>query len=115
MKPKGTPRQILYFIGLFPSLQVLGIYRSPPEKEPGSGSDADLVPLSVPPLRGQLSLENFGNVGLVKEMIVLFGGLRFRSMDLRSVNCTQLLLEACAETLEALRLYPTYTRGKDFF
>ena len=43
----------------------------------------------------------------MKDMITLLGGLRFRHMDLFKVNCAQLVLGACAETLETLRLYPT--------
>ena len=40
-------------------------------------------------------------------MIHLFGGIRFRCMDLFNVSETQLLVDACAGTLESLRLYPT--------
>ena len=48
----------------------------------------------------------------MKDMIDLFGGIRFRYMDLFNVAGTRLLLDACAETLETLRLYPTDPRGK---
>ena len=51
-------------------------------------------------------------VGLLKEMIELFGGIRFRHMDLFYVDGMSLLLEACAETLETLRFYLTDDRGK---
>ena len=114
-EPERSPRQILYFIGLFPNLQGLKLYHSLSKKEPGSLTDADLIPLSVPPLRGRLTLSFFTNVRLVKDMMAIFGGLHFRSMDLFRVKCTQLLLEACAETLETLRLYPTDTHGKGLF
>ena len=50
----------------------------------------------------------------MEEMISLFGGLRFRQMDLFGVKCVQLLLDACAETLETLRFYPTGTSRKEF-
>jgi len=49
----------------------------------------------------------FMRVGLLKDMIFLFGGIRFRRMDLYRVDRTRLLLGACAGTLETLRLYPT--------
>jgi len=49
----------------------------------------------------------------VEDMIALFGGLHFHYMDLFRVNCTQLLLGACAETLETLRLYPTDFSGEE--
>ena len=52
----------------------------------------------------------------MRDMITLFGGLRFRCMDLFRVKCVQLLLGACAETLETLWLYPTdLCGGEDFF
>ena len=48
----------------------------------------------------------FPGENFVRDMIVLFGGLRFRSVDLCAVKRAQLLLNKCAETLETLRLYP---------
>jgi len=48
----------------------------------------------------------------MKDMIALFGGLRFRYMDLFRVKCVQFLLGACARTLEALRLYSTDSYGE---
>jgi hypothetical protein len=112
-KPRGSSRQILYFIGLFPKLQNLKLFYSFPEQDPESTADAELVPLSVPPLRGRLTLTCLAGERLVKDMMAVFGGLRFRSMDLFRVRCTQLLLGACAETLETLWLYPTDVDGKD--
>jgi len=53
-------------------------------------------------------------MNLIKDMIALFGGLRFRCMDLFRVNCVRLLLDACTETLETLRLYPTDSYGGEF-
>ena len=50
----------------------------------------------------------------MKEMIKFFGGLRFRNMDLFRVSCVRLLLDACAETLETLRIYPTDPYGETF-
>ena len=55
-----------------------------------SADDTELVPLSVPPLRGRLTLTCFTWENLVKDMIILFGGLRFRSMDPYMVKCAQL-------------------------
>ena len=112
--PKGSWRQILYFIGLFQNLQDFKLLYSMPTKEQDGTADADLVPLSVPPLQGWLTLGYLGGYGLAKGMISLFGGLRFRSMDLFGVECVRLLLDACAKTLETLRLYPTDLYGEDF-
>jgi len=73
---------------------------------------ADFVPPSVPPLCGWLMLictrEEF-----VKDMITFFGGLRFRYMELFKVRGVRLLLGACADTLEGLRLYPTDPYGEE--
>jgi len=55
---------------------------------------ADLVPLSVPPLCGRLTLICFAREKLVKDMITFFGGLRFRHMELFRVKGVRLLLGA---------------------
>ena len=112
--PRGSCRQILYFVGFFPNLQDLKISYHEPEDEWDSAADATLVPLSIPPLRGWLTLTCVARENLVKDMILLFGGLRFRHMDLFRVKCTRLLLDACAETLETVRLYPTDLYGEEF-
>ena len=78
-------------------------------------ADVDLTPLSVPPLCGRLTLMCFAKEKLVKDMITYFGGLRFRYMDLFRVKCVRLLLGACADTLEGLRLYPTDKYGEKLF
>jgi len=112
-RPTGSCRQILYFIGLFPNLQDLKICYQKPVEEQESTADAKLIPLSTPPLQGRLILTCFTREKLMEDMIVLFGGLRFHYMDLFRVKCAQLLLGACAETLEVLRLYSTDPHGED--
>ena len=114
-EPKGSCRQILYLIGLFPNLQDLKLCYPTPTEEDENADNLTLVPLSVPPLRGRLILVCFTRVTLVKEMITLFGGLRFRYMDLFRVTCARLLLHASAATLETLRLYPSDTYSEDSF
>jgi len=113
-RPFGSCRQILYFIGLFPNLQDLKLDYPFPRGEQESAADATLVPLSIPPLRGRLTLTCFTRVNLVKDMIVLFEGLRFRRMDLFRVKCVRLILDACRETLETLKLYPSDPYGESF-
>ena len=71
--------------------------------------------LSVPPLQGWLTLTYFTGEWLVKDMMVLFGGLHFWSMNLFRAKGLQVLLEVCAETLETLWSYPTDLDGKDLF
>ena len=114
-EPKGSCRQILYFIGLFPNLQDLKLCYPFPNEEQESIADTDLVPLCVPPLQGWLTLTWFMRERLIEDMITLFGGLRFHRMELFGVKCVRLLLGACAETLETLRLYPTDPYGEDLF
>jgi len=114
-EPKGSCREILYLIGLFPNLQDLKLCYPLPREEQDATVNAALVPLSIPPLCGRLTLTCFTRRKLVEDMITFFGGLRFRCMDLFRVNCVRLLLDACAKTLERLRLYPTDLYGEDFF
>ena len=109
--PRGSCRQILYFIGLFQHLDDLKLFDVFNFQE-GPTSDLTLVPPFAPPLRGRLTIRNCGSVRFFEEMIDLFGGIRFRYMDLCLVSGKRLLLDACAETLEILRLYPTDSCGE---
>ena len=111
--PTGSSRQILYFIGLFPNLQDLRVNYPFPEDEQESTDDASLVPLSVPALRGRLTLACFTRSKLMEDMADLFGGLRFRHIDLFRVKCVGFLLSKCAGTLETLGLYPSDPYGKE--
>ena len=112
-KPRGSNRHIIYFIGLFEHLndlkllsdEVAGSLDGDPEDDPS------LFPFFAPPLRGQLTITCFRKVALLRDMVDLFGGIRFRHMDLVDVEGMRLLLGACAKTLETLRLYPTDPRG----
>lgn len=112
LEPEGTCRQLLYFIGLFPNLQNLNLLRPRLTNEEEDATDSTPVPLSKPPLCGWLTFVAYEGKALIKGMIELFGGLRFRHMYLHEVKWTKLLLEGCAETLETLRLHPTDSYGK---
>jgi len=59
-------------------------------------------------------MTSFTRVEFLKDMIDLFGGLRFCYMDLCNVDGMRLLLDACANTLEKLRLHPADPRGEGF-
>ena len=113
-EPKGSRRQIIYFIGLFQHLEDLKLLydRSDPQEEPVN--DLRLIPPFAPSLDGQLTMTSFTRVELLKDMIDLFGGLRFRYMDLCNVDGMRLLLDTCAKTLETLRLHPADPRGEGF-
>ena len=107
-QPRGSRRQIIYFIGLFQHLQSLSIsYR-----RANAQDDPTLVPLFIPPLRGILKMSNFPGVYFLKDMIDLFEGIRFHYVILYNMEGMQLLLGACAKTLEGLKLYPADPRGE---
>jgi len=109
-EPEGSCRQIIYFIGFFQHLEDLKLL-SKPGATSTRNPQAELAdfltpaPPSTPPLRGRLTMRFSPGVEFLKVMITLFGGLRFHSMDLHLVDGTQLLLKACADTLETLRLF----------
>ena len=54
----------------------------------------------------------FNNVDLLKDMIDLFGGIRFRHMVLYDVPWMRRLLDACAKMLESVVLNPTDPVGE---
>ena len=113
--PRGSRRQIIYFIGSFKHLEDLRIvYDQSFDHREDPADDRTPTPPFAPPLRGSLTLARLKRVDILKDMIDLFGGIRFRYMDLCDVNGMRFLLEACAETLETLRLYPNEPPGKDF-
>ena len=113
-KPKGSRRQI-FFIGLFQHLEDVKLLYDSVDFQEEPADDLTLIPFFVPPLHGRLTMTCFTRVGILEDMIGLFGGLRFRGMDLFFVHGMRLLLDACAETLETLRLYPYDPRGEEFF
>ena len=57
-------------------------------------------------------MRNFKSVGILEDMISLFGGIQFHHMDLKGIYGVQLLLEACVETLETLRFCPSDPYGE---
>ena len=113
--PKGSRRQIIYFIGLFEHLQDLEILGSGSRSQDEPADDLTLTPLFIPPLRGRLKLSTFRRVDLLKDMIDLFGGIRFQTLDLYNVDGVSLLLDACAKTLTTFQLYPLDPRGRQLY
>ena len=106
-EPLGSNRQIIFFIGLFQRLEDLTLHgtsgrfwKDMPYNDPA------LIPPSTPPLRGQLTIMGFCNPRFLEEMIQLFGRIQFRRMALWFVGEPQPLLNACAETLETVQLWP---------
>jgi hypothetical protein len=111
-EPKGSRRQIIYFIGLFQHLQDLELLYDESRSQVDPAGDPTLIPAFAPPLRGWLKMTCFKRVGLLKDMIDLFGGLRFRYILLYDVDGMRLLLDACAKTLKVVVLDPTDPRGE---
>ena len=103
-KPRGTYRQLLYFLGLFPNLDDFKLTHdrcwksSPPHPVP--------VMQPAPSLRGKLTLIAFHGEELLRDLSKLCGGLRFYHMDLVGAEGSRLLLDTCTETLETLRVHP---------
>ena len=108
--PKGSNRQIIFFVGLFQRLEDLTLESTACRREPEE--DLTLVPTFTPPLQGRLAVCHWTRAGLFQDMVHLFGGMRFRALDLFGVDQTQFLLRACPETLQVLRLYPTDLFGE---
>ena len=105
-KPKGSCRQIVFFIGLFQHLDDFKLLDEYVEFQEEPTDDLTLVPRFTPPLRGRLKLGCFTRVGILEDMITVFRGVRFRYVDLFDADGARLLLDACAKTLETLRLHP---------
>jgi len=104
-EPQGSRPEIIYFVGLFQHLEDLKLCYQP--CNPGPADDLALIPLFAPPLRGRLTMASVSSVDLLTDMVHLFGGIRFHYMDLFNVEGVWIWIDACAETLETLRLYPT--------
>ncbi|KAF9783265.1 hypothetical protein BJ322DRAFT_143843 [Thelephora terrestris] len=104
--PKGTRRQLLDFFMLFPKLENIGISRYPEGVRYEPLDNKPIVPISGV-LRGTLTLKEFGDVELLKDMAVAFGGMGFTCMDLKNTpRAMRFVLDACADTLETLCIYP---------
>lgn len=108
--PKGSSRQIIYFVGHFQHLQDLKLVYSSRAVEPVD--NLQFIPPFVPPLRGSLIIKRITGAGLLKDMIELFRGIRFHHMDLFDVDGMRLLLDACAGTLESVVLDPRDRYGE---
>jgi hypothetical protein len=110
--PKGSHRQVIYFIGQFQHLEDLKLRCGICNFEDEPADNAILIPPFTPPLRGRLTVVGLKKVGLLKEMIDIFGGIRFCYLEIYDVGEMRLLLDACAKTLETLWLYSTDPQGE---
>jgi len=104
-EPRCTPRQLSSFLSFFQNLDDIEIWRLFTGVLNPAVLGTELAPPPTSKLRGRLTLYEFYWVETWTHLIASWGGLRFRHMDLRNVGaCAPVLLEACAETLETLRL-----------
>ena len=96
----GSPRQLRNFLNLFPKLDDIKIAGYLSQGEGSDSPDAQLAPIKGS-MRGKLILgEPIGHRTL--EILPLFRGMRFVSIDLGKSQGGQLLLDACTETLQTL-------------
>lgn len=110
--PRCTPRQLSHFLSLFTNLDDIKVQLFVCLNLPGGIPDDALVPFSTPKLQGRLTLSSSPVVDTWKDLAAL-SGLRFRSIYLYPVSaCAPVLLSACAETLETLRIAPESETGK---
>ena len=104
--PCCTPPQLSHFLSFFSNLDDIEIRRGAMHIPDPTIPSTELVPFPAPKFRGRLALYNFSWVETWTDFIALSGGrLQFRRLDLcGSASCEPVLLEACAGTLETLRL-----------
>lgn len=106
----SAPRHLSHFLSLFPNLENVEIRQFFTHDIVAPGSE--LATLSKPKFGGQLTLHDFLSAEAWTYLIDACGGIRFRHMVLRKVGpCAPILLGACAETLETLRVYLTEEPG----
>ena len=101
--PRGSSREIVFFIGTFQNLEDLSIRNSCTNIEPQGGEN--LVPPFIPPLQGRLTMWHVSRIPLVRDIIDVLGGTKFSYMDVFNVSTASHLLYACAKTLQGIRLY----------
>lgn len=99
----SAPQYLSCFLSLFPNLDDVEIRWPSPFSTTIPGTE--FMPFSAPEFRGRLVLEVFPVIETWTHLISMGGVLRFNHMELREVEGSPILLEACAETLETLRIY----------
>ena len=80
--PRGTHRQLLDFLRLFPELGDIKILHYQSRTEERKELDTQPIPTREG-LRGRLTLVGFGDEELLKDIISAFGGMRLTFMDLQ--------------------------------
>ena len=97
-EPGGSRRQIIYFLGLFRRPEDFKLHYDVVDYWEEPVDVLTLTPPFGPPFGGRLMMTCFTRVDVLKDMIRLFRGIRFHSMDTFNVYEIRLLFDACAET-----------------
>ena len=108
--PKGSNREVIFFIGSFQRLEDLSLSFTWSGREPEE--DLTLLPPFIPPLQGRLTLRCWIGGSLFQDMVRLFGGMKFRAVDLSYANEARFLLRSCAKTLQVLKLHQINSFGE---
>ena len=103
--PRGSRRQMLNFLMLFPKLADIKISHYHTWVGRPDGLDGPIIPLRGE-LRGQMVLRNFGDEELLKDIAFAFGGMRFTSVNLHDSLGMQFVLDACADSIETAHVHP---------
>ena len=104
LAPCCTPRQLSYFLSLFPNLDNVYLFGISPRPPKSIIPDTKLVQFSAPKLRGDLQLRGSHWAETWTHLITSRGDLRFNYVSLYRVgSCASILLGACAQTLETLQ------------
>ena len=107
--PRGSTKQILSFVRLFPSLENLSVDNIEQESAP----DAVIPDLkSSPPLTGRLTLTGILDQEFMSGLASLQKGLRFSTLDLQFCGEAQEVIDGCAETMRRFICSPSDFRGK---
>ena len=99
----GLSWQLVDFLGLFPKLDDIEIVRYRGTIGTDNPYDTRHAQIQVS-LRGKLTFFDFMDQKLSEQIVNSFGGMRFVSIDLNHVARPQLFLDACAKTLQTLRV-----------
>ena len=92
-KPKGSCRQIIFFIGLFQHLEDIRLRYDSVVFEEEPADDPTLVPLFVPPLRGRLTMSRFTRVAIWKTRSTYSEASDFATwIYLKCTGCSSCLL-----------------------
>lgn len=103
--PRGSRRQMLSFLMLFPKLDDIKISHYHTWVGRPDGINTPIIPFQGE-LRGQMVLRNFGDEELLRDIAFAFRGMRFTSVNLHDTLGMQFVLDACADSLETAHINP---------